>query len=243
MGERLRIPALLLLGALLAACTAKQTIELKGDGSGTAKARFEVKRLFADYFTADGGAKVFDTARVRQGMEKRPGFEVTRISAPTPETLEMDLAFADVRSLFSNERPPDNDGVVSVTQKDGKTTVALHLDRKGAKQVGGLFSDVSNPAFKEMSPREQKTRTEKEYLEAIEFAVGKEGPPLVKASFLELTVKVDGAIVGQTGGKIAGDAVVFHVPLLRMLMLEKPLDYSITFVPAPKKGATKPAKR
>jgi hypothetical protein len=236
MSERLGNAALLALLALgLAACTARQTIELKGDGSGSATARFEVQKLFADYFTADGGAKVFDAARVKRGMEKRPGFKVTRIAAPTPETLEMDLAFADVRSLFSNDVPPGN-GIVSVTSADGKTTVALHLDRKGAKQVGALFSDVSNPAFKEMSPREQRTRTEKEYLDAIEFAVGKEGPPLVKAAFLELTVKVDGTLVAQTGGAIVNGAAVFRVPLLRMLMLEKPLDYSVTFVPTPAKA-------
>ena len=241
MGKRLRTSLLICAWALLAACTAKPTIELKGDGSGTASMRFEVKKLFADYFTSEGSAKVFDAGRIEKGMEKRPGFTVKRIATPTPETLEMDLAFTDIRSLFSDKSPPDNDGIVSVTQKGGQTTVALHLDKASAKKVGALFSDVSNPAFKEMSPREQRTRTEKEYLEAIEFAVGKEGPPLMKSSYLELTVKVDGEIVSQTGGAIVNGAAVFRVPLLRMLMLEKPLDYSVTFVPA-KKAPKKPAK-
>jgi hypothetical protein len=243
MGERVRTSILLLFGALLAACTARPSVEIEGDGSGTASVRIEVKKLFADYFTADGGAKVFDPARLKKGMEKRPGFTVKRIATPTPETLEMDLAFTDVRSLFSNDVPPGNDGIISVTSKDGKTTVALHLDRKSAKQVGGLFSEVSNPAFREMSPRQQRTRTEKEYLEAIEFAVGKEGPPLLKGAYVELTVKVDGTLVSQTGGTIANGAAVFRVPLLKMIMLEKPLDYSVTFVPAPTKGAKKPAKK
>jgi len=240
MSKRVRTAILLFVGTLLAACTAKPVIEVEGDGSGTAKVRLEVKKLFADYFTADEGAKVFDAARIRKGMENRPGFVVRRIATPTPETLEMDLLFHDIRSLFSDVVPPNNDGIIRVTQKDGKTTIALHLDRNSAKQVGTLFSAVSNPAFKEMSPREQKTRTEKEYLEAIEFAVGKEGPPLVRSSCLELTVKVDGTLVSQTGGKVVGDAAVFNVPLLRMLMLEKPLDYSVTFIPAPKKATKKP---
>jgi len=240
MGRRVRTSILLFIGALLAACTAKPAIVVEGDGSGTAKVRLEVKKLFADYFTADEGAKVFDTARIRTGMERRPGFVVRRIATPTPETLEMDLLFHDLRSLFSDEIPPNNDGIIRVTKKDGKTTIALHLDRDSAKQVGALFSAVSNPAFKEMSPRQQKTRTEKEYLEAIEFAVGKEGPPLMKSSCLELTVKVDGTLVSQTGGKVVGDTVVFNVPLLRMLMLEKPLDYSVMFTPTPKKAAKKP---
>jgi hypothetical protein len=219
--------------SLLAACTSRQAIDVKGDGSGTATIRFEVKQLFVDYFTSEGSAKVFDVNRFKQGIEKRPGFTVTRIATPTPETLEMDLAFKDIRSLVAEGDPPGNDGIIGVTRKDGRTTVALHLDKKNAKKMGGLFSEVSNPAFKEMSPREQRARTEKEFLEAIEFAVGKEGPPLLKSSYLELTVKVDGELVSQTGGRIAGGAAVFNVPLLRMLMLDKPLDYSVTFVPAP----------
>jgi hypothetical protein len=240
MSRHLQIALLTAVLSFLAACTSRQTIDVKGDGSGTATVRFEVEKLFVDYFTEEGGSRVFDAARVKQGIEKRPGFKVTRIATPTPETLEMDLAFEDIRSLVENGNQPGNDGIISVTRKDGLTTVALHLDRSGAKKMSGLFSDVSNPAFKEMSPREQRTRTEEAYLEAIEFAVGKEGPPLVKSSFLELTVKVDGEIVSQTGGKIAGGAAVFRVPLLRMLMLDKPLDYSVTFFPTPKQAPKKP---
>jgi hypothetical protein len=224
----------------LTGCTSTQAIAVDGAGGGTAEVRFEVKKLFADYFKGDGGAKVFDPAKVKRGIEKRPGFQVTKIASPTPESLEMQLAFTDIRGLFS-DKPADNDGIVRVDQKDGKTTIALHLDRGSAKKVGALFSDVSNPAFKEMSPREQRTRTEAEYLEAIEFAVGKEGPAQMKASSLKLVVRVDGQLVSQTGGKIENGAAVFDVPLLRMLMLEKPLDYSVTFVPN-KKPAKKPAK-
>jgi hypothetical protein len=224
----------------LAGCTSNETIALNGAGGGTAHVRFEIHKLFADYFKGDSGV-VFDTAKVKKGIEKRPGFRVSKISSPRPESLEMDLAFTDLRTLFSDD-PTDDDGIVRITEKDGKTTIALHLDRKSAKKMGALFGDVSNPAFREMSPREQKARTEAEYLEAIEFAVGKEGPPLMKRSSLKITVAADGQLVSQTGGKIENGAAVFDVPLLRMLMLEKPLDYSITFVPNKKAPPKKPAK-
>ena len=230
-------------GALLAlaGCTSNQEIALDGAGGGTAEVRFEVKKLFADYFKGDDkAAKVFDTAKVKAGIEKRPGFKVTRIASPTPESLEMQLAFTDLRALFS-DHPADNDGIIRITEKDGKTNIALHLDRDSAKKVGALFSDVSNPAFKEMSPREQRTRTEKEYLEAIEFAVGKDGPPQMKASSVKIVIRVDGQLVSQAGGRVENGALVFEVPILRMIMLEKPLDYSFTFIPNKKPGK-KPAK-
>ncbi|HUT79252.1 MAG TPA: hypothetical protein VM285_16250, partial [Polyangia bacterium] len=99
MSRHLSNVMLLAVLSLLAACTSEQAIDLKGDGSGTATIRFEVEKLFVDYFTEEGGAKVFDAARVKAGIEKRPGFKVTRITTPTPEALEMELAFEDIRSL------------------------------------------------------------------------------------------------------------------------------------------------
>lgn len=214
----------------LAGCTSSQAIALDGAGGGTAHVRFEVKKLFADAFSSGKGGGIFDTAKVKAGLEKRPGFRVTKIASPTPETLEMALAFRDIRGLFSDD-PADNDGIVRITEKGGQTTIALHLDRGSARKLGALTADISNPAFREMSPREQKTRTEAEYLEAIEFAYGKDAPKLMKASSLKIAITVDGQLVSQAGGRIENGAAVFEVPLLRMLMLEKPLDYSVTFVP------------
>ncbi|MCU0662406.1 MAG: hypothetical protein MUC50_08800 [Myxococcota bacterium] len=238
------ISPFILLFALLCAggCTANQSVKIDGRGKGTATLKIEVQKLFADYFKGEEGGKVFDTAKIKQGMEKRRGFKVTRIASPTPETLEMDLAFEDIRSLFSNDNPPDNDGIVRITEKDGKTNLSFHLDRAAAKELGNLFSDVSNPAFREMSPRKQRTRTQAEYLEAIEFAVGKEGPPLMKASFIKITLIPDGKLVSQAGGKVEGDAVVFEVPILRVMMLEKPLAYAVTFIPAKTAAPKKKAK-
>ena len=64
----------------------------------------------------------------------------------------------------------------------------------------------------------------------IEFAFGEEGVTGLKASSVELLVTVEGDLVSQKGGKQLDDnKVLFTIPLIDFLLLQKPLDYSITF--------------
>jgi hypothetical protein len=51
----------------------------------------------------------------------------------------------------------------------------------------------------------------------------------VKKSFIEVAIRPEGEIVSQTGGVVSNGTVVFRIPLLRLLVLDKPLDYSVTF--------------
>jgi hypothetical protein len=66
-------------------------------------------------------------------------------------------------------------------------------------------------------------------MEMIEFMLGDEGPPGLNASFIELEVIVKGKILSQSGGQMAGNSVLFRIPLIRVLLLDQPLDYSIVF--------------
>ncbi len=61
----------------------------------------------------------------------------------------------------------------------------------------------------------------------ITFTLGADGPALLKKSFIDLVIKPEGEIVSQTGGTVANGAVIFRIPLLRLLVLDKPLDYSV----------------
>ena len=51
----------------------------------------------------------------------------------------------------------------------------------------------------------------------------------IKESVLEATVTVPGSVESQSGGKLDGSTVSFSIPLIRVLLLEEPLDYSIIY--------------
>jgi hypothetical protein len=63
----------------------------------------------------------------------------------------------------------------------------------------------------------------------IELALGAEGAAKLKTSTIETRVAVKGTLVSQEGGAVSGGVVTYRTPLLRVLLLDKPVDYSIVF--------------
>src|SRR4030042_1396948 len=68
-----------------------------------------------------------------------------------------------------------------------------------------------------------------EYLELIDLALGEGGAAALKASAIETTILVKGRVVAQSGGTTVPGGVAFRIPLLRVLLLDKPLAYSLPF--------------
>jgi len=46
---------------------------------------------------------------------------------------------------------------------------------------------------------------------------------------IQTTVLVKGQVLAQSGGTAVPGGVSFRIPLLRVLLLDKPLDYSLSF--------------
>jgi hypothetical protein len=105
----------------------------------------------------------------------------------------------------------------------------VHSDRKNFKELSAVFPAMNGAAFEGIAPQEQDTTTESEYLEMIQFTLGPDGPAALKASFFDLVVKPEGTIVSQTGGTVTNGSVTFRIPLIRVLLLDKPLDYSLVW--------------
>lgn len=235
----MRVPAAALILLVLASCSMSNTVVVKTDGSGTVAVRLEISRLFREYLAsmaelsgqseAAKEGQLFDLKEIRKGFEGKPGITVKRLASPKPETLEVDLAFRSIQEVFATDTTLKGAGVVSFTQANGTRTVKVHLDRVNYKQVSALFPGMSNPLFEGMGPQAQDTITEAEYLEMIQFSLGEEGPALVKKSFIDVAIRPEGEIVSQVGGTVSNGTVLFRIPLLRLLVLDKPLDYAVTF--------------
>jgi len=162
------LAALIACFSSMTACTSNQAIRLTTEGfwnrlvaprDQEAVRRFRARR---QNFRSQG----FRCGEDQTGSREKAGITVLGISTPTDESLVIDFAFKDIRKLFSDK---GDDGIISLTEQNGQSVFAFHLDRKNAKKMSELFSDASNPAFREMRPRKQRASTEKEYLEAIQF--------------------------------------------------------------------------
>jgi hypothetical protein len=224
---------------MTASCGVNQTIVIRSDGSGTLAMHVEVSRLLHEYVARlsevtdkpvlNSGGRFFDAVSLRKDFESRPGITVTKAETPTPDSLDLELSFDSIQDVFAREETLKNTAALAYSESDGKKTIRLHLDRGNYAQLARTFPLLGNPAFAALGPQPNETTSDADYLEMVRFSIGEDAPALLKKSYLTLTLNPEGEIVSQSGGDISGGAVVFRIPLLRLLVLDRPIDCTVTY--------------
>jgi hypothetical protein len=226
------------LALFAAGCTVNQVVAVKADGSGTASLHAEVSPLLADYISSlaevsgkasAANAPLFDVAGIKKDFSARPGITVKKAVTPNATSLDLDIGFASIQDVFTRDDALKSSGALTYSEAGGKKTIRLHLDRTNYTQLSALFPMLNDPTLASLGPQVNDTTTEKEYLDMVSFTIGDTGPVLVQKSFITLTIDPEGDILSQAGGTISGGAVVFRIPLIRLLVLDKPLDYSVSW--------------
>jgi hypothetical protein len=225
--------------SLLSSCAVSQGLVLKKDGSASATLHLESSKPFLDYVLGVADVigmkelarqgRIYDLPTIQKGLEARPGISVSRIASPSPEVLDIELFFPSVTDAFAMDATLKGAGFFSLTETGGKKTMRLRLDGENFKQLAVFFPILANPMFSGMGPQAGGGTSEQDYLAMMEYAMGSEGPAAIRKSAIELTVKVEGEILSQTGGSLSGGAAVFRIPLVRFLLLDKPIDLSVTY--------------
>ena len=231
--------AAFLAGVLCASCTMKQTVVIKADGSGTLAMHVEVAPLLHDYIARlsdvsdkpvlGPGGKFFDAEAMRRDFESRPGVTVTKASSPSKDSVDLELAFNSIQDVFTREESLKSTAALLYSESGGRKTIRLHLDRGNYPQLTRAFPLLASPGFAAFGPQPNDTTTDDEYMEMVRFSIGDDAPALLKRSIITVTLAPEGEIVSQSGGELVDGAVVFRIPLVRLLVLDKPLNYSVTF--------------
>ena len=184
--------ALLSLIVALAACSVSEVIAIKADGSGTASMRVETSKLLREYLldlqSITGAApapdgQLFDVKALQKELAARPGITVKKIAAPSPDQLEVDLAFRSIEEVYGSVESVKKSGLLVYTESAGQRALKIHIDRKNFAELSAVFPAMNSAALEGIAPQEQDTITEAEYLDMISFTLGPEGPALLKKSF------------------------------------------------------------
>jgi hypothetical protein len=223
----------------VSSCTVTQAVTIAEDGSGTFGMHAEVSPLLRDYLVSladlSGSAgplkegRVFDAAAIRKDLQARPGIVVQKASTPASNVLDLDLGFETLSDLLGGRDAMKEAGAVAVVDEGGSSTLRLHLDRSTWGQLARLFQPLRDPLIAELGPQSSGQVTEEDYLSMIRFSIGDAAPALLKKSFVTLSIQPSGKILSQSGGTLKDGAVTFRIPLLRILVLDRPLDYSVTW--------------
>jgi hypothetical protein len=131
--------------------------------------------------------------------------------------------------VFSSEQELQESGIIRFEKVSQGYSVHFHLDRKNFPAVMSFLPALKNPIFEGLGPQENDDTTEEEYYELMDLALGEGGAESVRNAYIETKVNVRGTLISQTGGTISPGGVTFTAPLIRVLLLDKPLDYSLVF--------------
>jgi hypothetical protein len=226
----------ILIGSM--SCVIRQEALVRPDGSGAVSFSFTVEPYFIDTaremaeLSSGGGlpeGNIFNLPKIRRDFAEKEEVTLRDIKSPGTGRLEGYFTFEDLGAVFSSQEELTEAGIISLTTSGENRIMRVTLNKENYDQISNLFPIVENPLFEMFGPQEGEDITEEEYEEMVALAFGDASSRGLTKSFIELKVTVEGTIVGQTGGRIQGKSVIFKVPLIKVLLLNEPLEYTIVF--------------
>jgi hypothetical protein len=229
---------LCILPVILISCTVQQDISITVNGSGSSDLLVKLEPVFV-YYILDlaeafsdsddtGKVDIFKLEEIKKQINERPGASVEKIVSPDQKTLELSFQFSDIRKLLTSGDKNVQD-IITFSSKKGINTIHFHLEKSNYSSLTDLFPMLKNQVFENLAPQVDEDIPAAEYLDIIEFAMGEDGPGAVKSSDITIKVNVQGKIVSQKGGTVKNNTVLFQIPLLRVCLLNQPLDFEITY--------------
>lgn len=223
---------------LFSSCSARQYIFLSGDGSGSLRFKIDLSASLYEYIEGLGSVdrKSFDkndpfgVPRLKAEIEKVGKVRVKNISAPSPKVLEGELEFSDIDAFARSDAGSPSGGILSFSKKGSEKTLRISINKESIRASKALSSVRENELFRMFGPYENEGLSEAEYLEMMEWTLTEEGARLIPSSYVYLDITVPSSVLAQTGGTVKGKTVSFRIPLIDLLLLNKPLSYTVTYL-------------
>lgn len=221
---------------IFSSCAVKNNISLSPDGSGTASTDVSLDESLVFYLESlaeltgeSSGGPLFDVEEIRKSMEKNPGIEVNSLKNHDDKRITAEISFNDIEQLIAETETTLNKKIISFKEYGAEKEIRIYIDIDNFNDIAPLFPIVEEPLFMTFGPLENQGISEDEYLEMMEYALGDGGGELIQDSMITTTINIDGTLISQKGGKAKGNSVVFETPLVRVLLLDKPIEYVIRF--------------
>ncbi|MBN2627506.1 MAG: hypothetical protein JXA95_12635 [Spirochaetales bacterium] len=229
-----RIVLLLISLTALFSCSVKGSLNLEADGAGSMDMSFTLAPYFGDFFNdlADADQLVAETDK---SMKENPAVTSHTIDSSEKYRYSGTFTFDDFEKMMAPKEGEEQ--TVFVMEKRGnETTLRITFTRENWEQMSVLVPIFSDPTIAMLGPSGSIGLTEEEYREMVIYPFEGYASSLEEAqkglddSSLVFTVTLPGTIISQKGGTVSGRTVTYRIPLIRMLMLDQSLTYSVTYI-------------
>lgn len=232
----LTISLLITATFFLSSCSVKNEINLSIDGSGTASTDTMLDEALVFYIQSlaeltgdDAGGDLFKVNEIKIEMEKNPGISVKSIKNYDDKRITAEISFDNIEQLIAETEKTLNKQIITFNEYGAEKEIGIYIDIDNFNDIAPLFPIVEEPLFMTFGPLENQGLSENDYLEMMEYALGDGGGEMIRKSVITTTINVDGTLISQKGGTAKGNSVTFETPLIRILLLDEPIEYTIRF--------------
>lgn len=220
------------MAILSSGCSARFEASIDRGGGALISAKVSVSPSVAAKLRALAGAPetapLFDPAAVKAGLSARKGVTSVSASRPDPDSLLVKVAVSDLSLLAS---APDVSGIIGFDSEGGVRKLTISLSRDHGAELPGLFPGLDRDLVEALSPPALSgdDYSPAEYRDALATILGTKTLPALDAASIDIALHVPGEITAFKGGRVEGSTWRASIPLLDLLVLEKPIELSISW--------------
>ncbi len=190
--------------------------------------------LIANLSGTSTDGPLIDAPRFARALQSAPGVGTVSFSNPKARTLEGTLSVRSV-DAFLNARTNASDGkavFVQFIQYESTSSgghLRLTLDKNNGPATLALFSqDVTDYLSALMAPiATGEPLTQAKYLDLVSGMYGVAVAEEIKKARIDVTLRLSGPVTSVVGGTYSGKSVKLDIPLVGLLVLDKPVVWEI----------------
>ncbi len=223
-------------------CTLKQTLNINKEAAGDISFELTLAPFFlevadqlselfpGDNEIPDNSQGLFEIEKIREDFSKNNGSSIKKLENPSSNILQGTLLFDDIRTALNGSGSNNILEIFSFTTKNNINTVSVEINYETVEQFLMANPSMNSPLMESFGPLANRGLNKEDYLDMMQFALGDESRVGIRESYLIMDINVDGKIISQSGGtKVDQDTVRFKIPLLRILLLDEPESFSVSF--------------
>lgn len=221
---------------LLSGCTVTQQLSVgQADGEHVATSYVQAQPFFVDVANdfdtfSDKDQPEVSVDRLMEDMATsfRGGTGVDNLTLEKTEERSYVLLFTfhDIEGLVEALGGSPNQDILTLKEH----TLTLHLSIDNYPELERIVPILASEDFQPFGPRFNQGISEDEYLDMLSFMLGDEAPDAVRTSSVTIRIDTPKPITSLSNmRKESNTTASFTFPLIDLLLLQKPIDASVSW--------------
>ena len=223
-------PLFLFFGLLSCSTKIESVVRVGGSANVSLQASLEPRTLallksLMGFMGEASDAPVLNGEAISQSMASAPGISSVLLRNTNSSALEGTIAISHVGNFLSSEEGK----FITYSEESGITSIVFVLDRDSAPLlISKLSAQVEEYLSALMAPIVSgESLNPQEYLNLVALIYSRPLADEIAASHILASIDFPRPLIEVQGGTFTGRRAEFEIPLLDILVLEKPLRYEL----------------